>query len=82
MHEQECDIIREFNIRMAEGEHTEDFRYQITKSALKKYKDLRRMEDEGTRRLYRNKEDIMKTRKDNKFKKSKAGWLKNKCDRI
>ena len=74
--EREGDLVRDFNVRMAEGHHKEKFRYRVTRTALDRYRKIRSQEEEGGRRLYRSKEEIIASRRENKGKRSKSGWHK------
>ena len=35
LQEQKINLVRDFNIRLAKGEHKEEFRYRVTQTALK-----------------------------------------------
>ena len=53
------ELVTEFNARMAMGNHNEVLRYKVTEDAIRKY--WRMVEDDinGTKKLYRDKNEIL-----------------------
>ena len=46
-------LMKEFNLWMMQSGHTQEFRLNVTRKVMLKYKEARKTEDEGGRRLYR-----------------------------
>ena len=69
-------MVEEFIIRMAQSNHDEKFRLKVTNDAITKYRKLKEGEKEGRRPLYRNRQEIIASRKTNKDRNSKSSWFR------
>ena len=78
MEEERKPIITEFNLRMKMAGHSEGFRRRVTSAALFRHSKMLLTEEEGGRKLYRNKEEILISRKNQKLKKSSSGWFRSR----
>lgn len=71
-------LIQEFNYRMKEAGHSEQFRTRITTKVLQKYSSRLDREKQGLKPFNRNKRETIKDKQNNVVKQSKTGWFTTK----
>ena len=69
-------LVVDFNVRMAQGDHSQKFRLQVTEDAVRKYRGMMEADQDGTKKLYRDRKEITVSRKENKYKRRKRGGSK------
>ena len=65
---------------MMEIGHSQTFRFKVTERVLKKYDDMLQLEEEGIKRVHRNKGKMLADKRKNKHIKSKSNWFRYKTN--
>ena len=68
-------LVEDFNIYMAESDHCEEFRLQVTEAAVKNNRKVLKVERNGGRQLYKDKAEIVQYRRGNREICLRSGWF-------